>query len=60
MEVSMDKGTTAGEVYETLLRRYPLLRKHRLHLSLNQKFAKGDEVLKHRDELAIFTAVSGG
>ena len=53
-------GERSGEVYAQLLAEHPQLAGHRLHLSVNQQFATGDELLKDGDELAIFTAVSGG
>lgn len=39
---------------------FPELSKHKVLYSINQEYAKGDEILNDGDELAIFTAVSGG
>ena len=39
---------------------FPELSKHKLLYSINQTYATGDEILRDGDELAIFTAVSGG
>lgn len=60
MEFSFDEEIRAGDVYEKVLAEHPSLKSHSLHLSVNQQFANGDEMLKDGDELAIFTAVSGG
>ena len=51
---------TAGEVLKEMVERYPALALHKLHLSINQQFATGHELISEGDELAIFTAVSGG
>jgi len=48
------------DVCQQLVEEYIKVLKHRLHFSGNQQFATGDEILKDGDELAIFTAVSGG
>jgi molybdopterin converting factor small subunit len=34
--------------------------RHQLLFAVNQEYASGDEPLKNGDELAVFTAVSGG
>ena len=60
IERSVGEGERASDLYAQLLAEYPPLAGHRLHLSVNQKFANGDEILNDGDELAIFTAVSGG
>ncbi|HTH36445.1 MAG TPA: MoaD/ThiS family protein [Pyrinomonadaceae bacterium] len=51
---------TAGEVLKEMVERYPALASYKLHLSINQQFATGHELIIEGDELAIFTAVSGG
>lgn len=58
VEFSVD--ATANDVFEKLKTEHPQLSSHRLHISLNQQYATGDEILTDGDELAIFTAVSGG
>lgn len=42
------------------MRLFPGLASHKLLYSVNQSYAAGGERLKSDDELAIFTAVSGG
>ncbi len=59
-EVEVSSEKTANTVFDQLLAQYPRLAAHKLHFSVNQEFATGDEILRDGDELAIFTAVSGG
>lgn len=60
VEVALPPEAKALDVFEKLIADYPLLAKHRLHFSVNHQYATGDEILNDGDELAIFTAVSGG
>ena len=39
---------------------FPGIATHNLLLSINQEYANGDETIRDGDEVAIFTAVSGG
>ena len=50
----------AQQIFDQILAEYPRLEAHRLLFSVNQQYATGAEPLKDGDELAIFTAVSGG
>jgi molybdopterin synthase sulfur carrier subunit len=60
IEVAIEPATTASEVSKNLITEYPRLASHKLHISLNEQYATGDEIVRDGDELAIFTAVSGG
>jgi len=60
IEVELELNTKASEVFGKLITDYPGLRAHKLHFSVNQQFSTGDEIIHEKDELAIFTAVSGG
>ena len=60
VDMELPPGSKASEVFEQLVAAHPLLAKHRLHFSVNQQYSNGDEILIDGDELAIFTAVSGG
>lgn len=60
VEVDLPTDSKASDVLEKIIDDHPRLKAHRLHLSVNQEFASGDEMLKNGDEVAIFTAVSGG
>lgn len=65
--------TTEGELVLTLTseirtkdvllqvtERFTPLKDRKLLYALNQQYANGDEIVNDGDELAIFTAVSGG
>ncbi len=52
--------TTSKSIFEQLVTKYPDLAKHRLHFSVNRQYASGNEIIRDGDEIAIFTAVSGG
>ncbi len=60
IEVDADAGKTARWVFDNLLAEYPRLATHKLLFSFNQQYATGNEIVRDGDELAIFTAVSGG
>ena len=53
-------GIKSSKLLDQVLVDFPELGRHRLLFSLNQQYATGDEVIRDGDELAIFTAVSGG
>jgi molybdopterin converting factor small subunit len=60
LELDLSGPVTAKACFDELLKNYPQLNKHKLLFSRNQEYARGDEMLSEGDELAIFTAVSGG
>ena len=60
IEFSFDRETSAGTAFAEILESYPQLKQHSLLFAVNQEYSKGDEKIKNGDELAIFTAVSGG
>lgn len=60
MLLEMPHGASSGDALEELLRLCPGLASHKLLYSINQSYAAGTERLKSDDELAVFTAVSGG
>ena len=60
MEVELANASKAQQIFDQLLAEYPNLAAQRLLFSVNQQYATGEESLKDGDELAIFTAVSGG
>jgi len=59
-QLEMPHGASSGDALDELLRLYPGLASHKLLYSVNQSYATGSEHLKGDDELAVFTAVSGG
>ncbi|MEO6050774.1 MAG: MoaD/ThiS family protein [Pyrinomonadaceae bacterium] len=60
IELSLTKNLTAKMVFDQVRQEFPNLGNHKLLYSLNQDYANGDEIVRDGDELAIFTAVSGG
>jgi molybdopterin converting factor small subunit len=58
--LEMPAGASSGAAFQRILELHPGLQSHRLHYSVNQEYASGHEALKDGDELAVFTAVSGG
>ena len=60
MEKSLPVGSTSKTVFDRIKSEFPKLGSHKLLYSLNQTYATGDEIVRDGDELAIFTAVSGG
>jgi len=60
LELSLPQNSTAASGFEVIVDQFPRLKRHKLLHALNQHYAAGDEVLRDGDELAIFTAVSGG
>jgi molybdopterin converting factor small subunit len=58
--VDLAGDSRASEVFDRLLTEYPRLAAHKLLFSVNQQYSTGEEIVKDGDELAIFTAVSGG
>ena len=60
IEIDPTDGSKSSAVFDQLLAEYPRLAAHRLLFSVNQQYATGDEIIRDGDELAIFTAVSGG
>lgn len=53
-------GTTSAGAVRAVVERHPRLGAHKLLISVNRAYANGDEQLNTGDELAVFTAVSGG
>jgi molybdopterin converting factor small subunit len=60
IELTLSNTATSSDAFAQVLQQYPRLSSHRLLFSVNRQYSKGDERLKNADELAIFTAVSGG
>ncbi|MEO7539547.1 MAG: MoaD/ThiS family protein [Pyrinomonadaceae bacterium] len=60
IHLTIPKDMIAKSIFDDLLSRFPELFQHRLLYALNQQYATGKEIVRDGDELAIFTAVSGG
>lgn len=61
-EIEMDfaDDLKSSEAFAEIKHRYPRLNDHSLLFAVNQEYANGGELIKNGDELAVFTAVSGG
>ncbi len=60
IEIDAKTGAKTGDVFRQIIADFPQLEKHSLLFAVNQQYSKGTETIKIGDELAIFTAVSGG
>ncbi|MBX3291907.1 MAG: MoaD/ThiS family protein [Acidobacteria bacterium] len=59
-KIAINDGTTVRELIEKLRTDYTGLATHKLLFALNEEYAETDTIIKDGDEVAIFTAVSGG
>ena len=60
IDISLPTESTSRMVFDQIKNEFPKLGSHKLLYSLNQNYATGEEIVSDGDELAIFTAVSGG
>jgi molybdopterin converting factor small subunit len=60
IDLEFGENATAGDAFREIVGKYPQLENHKLLFAVNQEYANGDETIKDGDELAVFTAVSGG
>ena len=60
MQLSLADRATTSQAVSKIVEQYPQLSNHKLLFSVNLSYVPGEKVLEDRDELAIFTAVSGG
>jgi molybdopterin converting factor small subunit len=60
IEMDTLTGIEASDALTAITIKYPRLSFHKLHISINQEFAAADQTIADGDEIAIFTAVSGG
>lgn len=59
-EFDAQPASTSRDLFDRVLNEHPRLASHRLLYSVNEQYASGVETLSDGDEMAIFTAVSGG
>ena len=61
-EINFEFGeeARADDAFREIVGKYPRLANHKLLFAVNQEYASGDETIRDGDELAVFTAVSGG
>jgi MoaD family protein len=62
INMKVDEGMRLKELMDMLMDSYPKLKKLSEYtvLSLNHRYASGEEILKEGDEVAIFPPVEGG
>ena len=60
LEMAAREPAIVSEIVQRTLDAFPGLARHRLLYSLNQEYVSADRRVEEGDELAIFTAVSGG
>ncbi len=60
IEFDFEPETKAAAAFQKIISAFPNLEKHSLLFAVNQEYANGDRMITDGDELAIFTAVSGG
>ncbi|HEY8563786.1 MAG TPA: MoaD/ThiS family protein [Pyrinomonadaceae bacterium] len=60
LEIDFPENASAGAAFAEIVEKYPRLANHKLLFAINQEYASGDEAIRDGDELAVFTAVSGG
>ncbi len=60
IEMNFEDGIHSDSALIDILKRYPSLSRHQLHFALNEEYVNDRIELRENDELAIFTAVSGG
>lgn len=60
LELDLQPETTSAAVFERVAEMHPELRGRKLLYSVNQEYAGGSEIINDGDEIAVFTAVSGG
>lgn len=58
--LEISEESRSSDVVEQLIIRFPHLAKHELRHALNQEHTSGNEIVRDGDEIAVFTAVSGG
>lgn len=60
IEIDLPENIRANRAFAEIRKTYPQLNDHKLLFAVNQEYVKNDEIVRNGDELAVFTAVSGG
>ena len=61
MEISVGDNASTRAVFDQVKAQYPELQDHKLLFAVNQEYlVAGEHLVRDGDEIAIFTAVSGG
>jgi len=59
-EIDVPDGTRTARALELVVERFPRLARRKLLFAVNEEYVEGERQLADGDELAVFTAVSGG
>ena len=60
INIELNENAKAADAFGEIVGKFPQLARHKLLFAVNQEYSNGDEIIKSGDELAVFTAVSGG
>lgn len=60
IDITVGYAAKVGDTLDQLLSRFPQLAGHKLRFAVNQEYVSENQILNDSDELAVFTAVSGG
>ena len=60
LEFDFANGTKSDSAFRQVIEKFPKLAEHSLLFALNQEYVNDAVEISENDELAIFTAVSGG
>ena len=60
LEMNFADAVKSNEALAEIKLQLPQLNEHKLLFAINQEYANGSETVENGDELAVFTAVSGG
>ncbi len=62
--LELPDGADSAQALDVIFEQFPMLasdyKRDSLHFSINQEYSNGRESIRDGDELAVFTAVSGG
>ena len=60
IEMNLPENIKAADAFAQITADFPQLKQHKLLFAVNQEYADGGKIVENGDELAVFTAVSGG
>ena len=60
VDFDLKEDSKASDALAQIVNAFPRIEKHSLLFAVNQEYADGSETIRDGDELAVFTAVSGG
>ena len=60
VRLTVEERSSAQSLIDRLAQDHPALEKHKLLIAINEEYVDPDACLNDGDQLALFTAVSGG